>query len=110
MSFSVFREGRCGRWGYGAAVAANGQRHAGTGLGRRARHPGGKTAGTIPTLKMPTARGWDPGQKSIAAPGLKVNAFATGLKHPRWIYVLPNGDVLIAESTQYAQGGHAELL
>src|SRR5262249_13526498 len=32
--------------------------------------------------------------------GLNVNAFATGLKHPRWIYVLPNGDVLIAEATE----------
>ena len=36
----------------------------------------------------------------MAAPGLKVNAFATGLKHPRWIHVLPNGDVLVAESNQ----------
>jgi hypothetical protein len=49
---------------------------------------------------MPTARGWDKGQLPTAAPGLKVNAFATGLEHPRWIEVLPNGDVLIAESTQ----------
>ncbi len=52
----------------------------------------------IPTLKMPTARGFDPGQTPDAAPGLKVNAFATGLKHPRWIKVLPNGDVLVAEA------------
>jgi glucose/arabinose dehydrogenase len=52
----------------------------------------------IPTLKMPTARGWPRGQTPVAAPGLKVNAFATDLKHPRWIYVLPNGDVLAAES------------
>lgn len=52
----------------------------------------------IPTLKMPTARGFDPGQTPIAAAGLKVNAFATGLKHPRWMHVLPNGDVLAAES------------
>src|ERR1700733_14011752 len=61
--------------------------------------PAAKPQGSIPTLKMPTARGWDPGQKPMAAPGLKVNAFARGLKHPRWIYILPNGDVLIAEST-----------
>ena len=52
----------------------------------------------IPTLKMPTARGWAPGQTPVAAPGLAVNAFATGLKHPRWIHVLPNGDVLVAEA------------
>ena len=38
----------------------------------------------------------------MAAAGLKVNAFATGLKHPRWINVLPNGDVLVAESNQVA--------
>src|SRR4029079_6952425 len=56
----------------------------------------------IPTLKMPTARGWSAGQLPVAAPGLKVNAFATGLKHPRWINVLPNGDVLIAEASQVA--------
>ena len=48
---------------------------------------------SIPTLKMPTARGWAPGQKPTPAPGLAVNAFASGLKHPRWICVLPNGDV-----------------
>ena len=47
---------------------------------------------------MPTARGWPAGRTPVAAPGLKVNAFATGLKHPRWIHVLPNGDVLTAES------------
>lgn len=52
----------------------------------------------IPTLKMPTARGWATGQTPVAASGLKVNAFAPGLKHPRWIHVLPNGDVLTAEA------------
>ena len=64
--------------------------------------PVAKPQGAIPTLKMPTARGWRDGEKPVAAPGLKVNAFATGLKHPRWIYVLPNGDVLVAEATQVA--------
>ena len=64
--------------------------------------PEAKPQGTLPTLKMPSARGWSDGQKPIAAPGLKVNAFATDLKHPRWINVLPNGDVLIAESNQIA--------
>jgi glucose/arabinose dehydrogenase len=65
--------------------------------------PAAKPQGAIPTLKMPTAKGWDPGHKPVAAPGLKVNAFATGLKHPRWIQVLPNGDVLIAESSNVAR-------
>src|ERR1700733_3366370 len=64
--------------------------------------PAAKPQGAIPTLKMPSARGWSEGQLPTAAPGLKVNAFATGLDHPRWIYVLPNGDVLIAESNQVA--------
>ena len=62
--------------------------------------PAAKPQGAIPTLKMPTAKGWSPGQTPVAAPGLKVNAFATGLEHRRWIEVLPNGDVLVAESMQ----------
>jgi hypothetical protein len=66
-------------------------------LGSNPVIPAAKPQG-IPTLKMPTARGWAQGQTPVAAPGLKVNAFATGLKHPRWIYVLPNGDVLVAEA------------
>src|SRR5450432_1445217 len=60
--------------------------------------PVAKPQGSIPTLKMPTARGWTDGQIPVAAPGLKVNAFASGLKHPRWIHVLPNNDVLVAEA------------
>ena len=60
--------------------------------------PAAKPQGAIPTLKMPTAKGWSPGQTPTAAPGLKVNAFASGLDHPRWIEVLPNGDVLVAEA------------
>jgi glucose/arabinose dehydrogenase len=60
--------------------------------------PPAKPQGAVPTLKMPTARGWAPGQTPVAATGLKVNAFATGLRHPRWIHVLPNGDVTVAEA------------
>jgi glucose/arabinose dehydrogenase len=60
--------------------------------------PAAKPQGMLPTLKMPTARGWSQGRTPAAASGLKVNAFATGLKHPRWIHVLPNGDVTVAES------------
>ena len=70
--------------------------------GEKPAIPEAKPQGAIPTLKMPTARGWREGQKPTVAPGLKVNAFATGLDHPRWIEVLPNGDVLIAEATQIA--------
>ncbi|WP_194097088.1 PQQ-dependent sugar dehydrogenase [Marivivens aquimaris] len=56
----------------------------------------------IMTLKMPAAEGWKDGHLPTCAPGLKVNAFASGLDHPRWIEVLPNGDVLVAESKEQA--------
>jgi glucose/arabinose dehydrogenase len=52
----------------------------------------------IPTVHIAPARGWPEGVKPVAAPGTTVSAFATGLDHPRWLYVLPNGDVLVAES------------
>jgi len=65
--------------------------------------PKAKPQGHVPTLKMPTARGWDPGQTPIAAPGLKVNAFARELRHPRWLLVLPSGDVLVAEATEVSR-------
>jgi len=67
-------------------------------LGSTPAIPPAKRQGSIPTLKMPTAKGWAQGQTPVAAPGLKVNAFAAGLKHPRWIQLLPNGDVLTAEA------------
>src|SRR4051812_20398781 len=52
----------------------------------------------IPTINVATATSWPDGAKPKAADGLAVNAFATGLDHPRAVYVLPNGDVLVAES------------
>src|SRR5476651_1210207 len=52
----------------------------------------------IPTVNIAPAKGWPPNTTPIAAPGLSVSAFATGLDHPRWLYVLPNGDVLVAET------------
>ena len=52
----------------------------------------------IPTVDIATAIGWPGGGKPVAANGMAVTAFATGLDHPRTIYVLPNGDVLVAES------------
>ena len=52
----------------------------------------------IPTVNIAPAKGWSLGESPKAAEGLKVVAFARGLDHPRWIYVLPNGDVLVAES------------
>jgi len=52
----------------------------------------------LPTVNVATATGWAAGDKPKAANGMAVNAFATGLDHPRTVYVLPNGDVLVAES------------
>ena len=52
----------------------------------------------IPVVKVAQAVGWPAGVTPVAAEGLKVEAFATGLDHPRWIRVLPNGDVLVAET------------
>ncbi len=52
----------------------------------------------IPTVNIATAVGWPEGGKPKAADGMAVTAFASGLDHPRTVYVLPNGDVLVAES------------
>jgi glucose/arabinose dehydrogenase len=83
-----------------AAIVLRGQdgRKVAQAAGSNPTIPAAKAQGSIPTLKMPTAKGWSRGQAPNPAPGLKVNAFATDLKHPRWICVLPNGDVLAAEA------------
>lgn len=52
----------------------------------------------IPRVNVAKATGWAPGQTPTAAAGLHVVAFATALVHPRWLHVLPNGDVLVAET------------
>jgi glucose/arabinose dehydrogenase len=52
----------------------------------------------IPTLKVAEATGWPAGAAPVATQGLTVKAFASGLDHPRWLQVLPNGDVLVAET------------
>jgi glucose/arabinose dehydrogenase len=52
----------------------------------------------IPVVNIAPAVGWPAGVVPIAMPGLQVDAFATGLDHPRWLHVLPNGDVLVAET------------
>jgi glucose/arabinose dehydrogenase len=52
----------------------------------------------IPTVDIADAVGWPDGGKPVAAEGLAVTALATGLDHPRWLHVLPNGDVLVAET------------
>src|SRR6185295_12446808 len=80
-----------------------------TGCGERAKYP--ETAGygpqptlaapnatLIPTINIAKAVGWPKGGKPRPAEGLSVAAFAQGLDHPRWLLVLPNGDVLVAET------------
>jgi glucose/arabinose dehydrogenase len=52
----------------------------------------------IPLVNVVTAKGWSDGATPIAAEGMAVGSFARGLEHPRWLYVLPNGDVLVAET------------
>lgn len=52
----------------------------------------------IPTINIATATGWPAGEKPKAADGFSVTALASGLDHPRTLFVLPNGDVLVAET------------
>ena len=52
----------------------------------------------LPTLHVATAKGWGAYGAPQGAPGTQVSALARGLQHPRWLYVLPNGDVLVAEA------------
>src|SRR3974377_624092 len=52
----------------------------------------------IPTVNIAPARAWPAGAQPMAESGFMVTAYASGLVHPRWLYVLPNGDVLVAET------------
>ena len=54
--------------------------------------------GVVPTVNVAKAVHWRDGEKPRAGKGLEVKAFARDLDHPRWLYVLPNGDVLVAET------------
>jgi glucose/arabinose dehydrogenase len=56
------------------------------------------TTTLLPTVHIATATGWPKGERPQPAAGLQVAAFAGGLDHPRWLHVLPNGDVLVAET------------
>jgi glucose/arabinose dehydrogenase len=61
----------------------------------------------IPTVRIAEAESWPAGTAPSPAPGLDVAAFAAGLDHPRWLHVLPNGDVLVAETN--APAAHDEV-
>jgi glucose/arabinose dehydrogenase len=56
------------------------------------------TESIIPTIAVAPAQGWGTDEAPTPASGLRVTAFARVLDHPRWLHVLPNGDVLVAES------------
>jgi glucose/arabinose dehydrogenase len=61
----------------------------------------------IPTVNIAPAKGWPAGATPTPASDLAVVAFAEDLDHPRWVYVLPNGDVLVAETNAPARPDHA---
>ena len=69
------------------------------GMGATPTLPQPKTS-LIPTVNIAPAQGWPEGRTPTAMAGLGVTALARGLDHPRWVYVLPNGDVLVAESNK----------
>jgi glucose/arabinose dehydrogenase len=54
--------------------------------------------GYVPVVNIAQAVGWRAGERPVVASGMRVSAFADQLDHPRWLYVLPNGDVLVAET------------
>lgn len=64
----------------------------------------------LPTVKVAKAEGWPANTQPTPAAGLSVQAFAEGLNHPRWIHVLPNGDVLVAETNAPERPLRKELL
>lgn len=68
-----------------------------TGLGSAPTIPKADSS-FIPTINVASAKGWPEGATPIATYGFSVRAFAKGMEHPRWIYILPNGDVLVAET------------
>ena len=65
--------------------------------------------GLLPTVNIATAVGWPDGAKPTTVVGTQVSAFAENLDHPRWLYVLPNGDVLVAESNTPPSGASFSL-
>ena len=81
-----------------AGCASHAKLEVSDGTGPNPVLPAPKPDGILPTIGVADAVGWPDGKTPDAAPGLRVTAFADHLDHPRWLYVLPNGDVLVAES------------
>ena len=84
-----------------AACGPAGAPSAFTGFGEKVNLPA-PTKSSVPTIKIAKAVGWAKGVQPQAPAGFKVTPLALGLDHPRWVYVLPNGDVLVAESSSEA--------
>src|SRR5262245_23770499 len=72
--------------------------------GREPQLPAPESGG-MPTINPARATSWAEGAAPVAPDGFVVTRFAEGLDHPRWIYVLANGDVLVAESSTRRQTG-----
>jgi glucose/arabinose dehydrogenase len=70
------------------------------GTGPNPQLPAPHDGGLVPTVNIAPAAGWPKGATPRAPEGFRVTALATGLAHPRWVYTLPNGDVLVAESNK----------
>jgi glucose/arabinose dehydrogenase len=60
----------------------------------------------LPPMSVPKSIGWNAGETPTASAGLKVEALATGLEHPRTLYTLPNGDILVAETNSPGTEGY----
>jgi glucose/arabinose dehydrogenase len=76
-------------------------------IGNQPQLPPPATA-LLPTVHVAPARGWPAAGKPQPATGFTVTALERGLQHPRWLYVLPNGDVLVAESNKPAPAAGEE--
>ena len=80
-----------------ACGQSQGQQNSAVGYGPNPRLPK-PSGGLIPTIKVSEVVGWPAGVTPRAPAGFRVQPFAQGLDHPRWLLVLPNGDVLVAET------------
>ena len=75
------------------------------GMGVSPQLPSPSYSRFVPTVNIAPAKGWPSNAQPTAGTDLSVNAFSRDLQHPRWLYVLPNGDVLVAESNAPAKEG-----
>ncbi len=94
----------CGLAALGLAACSQGSPEPFVGFGPGPALPEPKTS-MIPTLNARQAVGWPAGVQPKAPEGFTVTRFAGDLAHPRWLLVLPNGDVLVSEASSEASSG-----